>query len=118
MPTPSSGAGSSAARRPARDLRDSWVFRLAALLVVLLAAFAVSRSCASAGRNVSSDDAVAIARNSASFDPDKVQVRFVQQGIPPRPLWAVSLYNLDDEGRPSRVQVVLVDASTGEILRR
>jgi hypothetical protein len=89
-----------------------------ALLVVLLAAFALSRGCASAGRNVSSDDAVAIARSAARFEPERVQVRFVQQGIPPHPLWAVSLYNLDDEGRPSRVQVVLVDAGTGKILRR
>jgi hypothetical protein len=88
------------------------------LLAVLLAAFAVSRGCGAAGRNVSSDDAVAIARKSTSFEPDKVQVRFVQQGIPPRPLWAVSLYDVDARGRPSRVQVVLVDASSGQIVKR
>ena len=117
MPTPSTGGGSSAARSPARDLRDSRLFRVAVLLAVLLAAFAVSRGCASAGRNVSSDDAVAIARESTAFRPDRVQVRFVQQGVPPRPLWAVSLYDVDAKGRPSRVQVVLVDAGTGQVVR-
>jgi hypothetical protein len=88
------------------------------LLVVLLAAFALSRGCASAGRELSSDDAVEIARKSTTFKPDKVQVRFVQRGIPPQPLWAVSLYDLDARGRPKDVHLVLVDAATGTILRR
>jgi hypothetical protein len=88
------------------------------LVVVLLVAFGVSRGCASAGRNVSSDEAVEIARNSTTFEPDKWQVRFVQRGIPPRPAWAVSLYDVGARGRPTEVHVFLIDAATGAILER
>ena len=116
MPTPSTDGDSSAARSPARDLRDSWIFRLAALVVVLLAAFGVARGCGSAGRNVSSDEAIAIARKSTTFQPDKVQIRFIQRGIPPRPAWAVSLYDVSPRGLPINVHVVVVDANTGTVL--
>lgn len=114
---PSTADGSSNGPNPsARDLRDSWAFRAAALVAVLLAAFLVARGCASAGRNLSSDEAIEIARRSTTFQPDKVQVRFVQRGIPPRPVWAVSLYDVDAQGRPIRVRLVIVDAGTGDVL--
>lgn len=88
------------------------------LVVVLVAAFGLARGCASAGRDISSDEAVEIARASTDFKPDRVQVRFVQSGIPPRPRWAVSLYDVDQRGRPTEVHLVIVDASTGAILLR
>jgi len=116
VPTSSTDDDSSRNRKVASDFRDSWIFRLAALLVVLLAAFGVARSCGSAGRNVTADDAVVIARESTDFTPDKHQVRFFQQGIPPRPLWAVSLYDLGTRGRPVRVHLVIVDATTGAVV--
>jgi hypothetical protein len=87
-----------------------------ALAVVLLAAFGVARGCGSAGRNVSSDEAIAIARKSTTFQPDKVQIRFIQRGIPPRPAWAVSLYDVSPRGLPINVHVVVVDANTGAVL--
>jgi hypothetical protein len=88
------------------------------LAVVLLFAFVVARGCASAGRDVSSDEAVEIAREAVGDERDKHQVRFVQQGIPPHPYWAVSLYDLGALGRPINVVVVLVDADTGRIVRQ
>lgn len=118
MPTPSTDDGGSTARKPVRDLRDSWIFRVAVLVAVLLAAFGVARGCGSAGRNVSSDEAVEIARKSTDFEPDRVQVRFVQQGIPPHPFWAVSLYDVNARGSPTDVEIVLIDAETGDIVRR
>ena len=118
MPTPSTDGGSSTARKAGRDLRDSWIFRVAVLVVVLIAALGVARGCASAGRNISSDEAVQIARESTEFKPDRVQVRFVQSGIPPRPRWAVSLYDVDKLGRPTEVHLVIVDTATGAILER
>jgi hypothetical protein len=114
--TSSTDGDNSRSSTARRDLRDNWVFRVAALVVVLFAAFLVSRGCASEGRNVSQDEAVAIARESTTFQPDKVQVRFLQQGIPPRPTWAVSLYDVDARGRPTTAQVIIVDASTGEVV--
>jgi hypothetical protein len=44
-----------------------------------------------------------------------VQIRFVQRGIPPRQFWAVSLYTVDADDRPEQVELVLVDAQTGEV---
>lgn len=117
MHTPSTDGDSSPSPRAARDLRDSWIFRVAAIVVVLLVAAVVARGCGSAGRNVTSDEAVEIARESTTFEPDKVQVRFVQQGVPPRPLWAVSLYDVDARGRPTEVHLVIVDAESGTIVR-
>jgi hypothetical protein len=116
VPTSSTADDSSPNRKVAGDLRDSWIFRLAALAVVLLVAFGVARSCGSAGRDVTADEAVVIARESTEFKPDKHQVRFFQRGIPPRPLWAVSLYDLGQRGRPIRVHLVIVDATTGAVV--
>ena len=118
MPTSSTDGDSSPDRKVARDLRDSWIFRLVALAVVLLAAFGVARSCGSAGRNVTADEAVVIARESTNFVPDKHQVRFFQRGIPPRPLWAVSLYDVGPRGRAIRVHLIIVDATTGAIVEQ
>ena len=118
MLTSSTDDASSPERKVARDLRDSWIFRLAALAVVLLAALAVARSCGSAGRNVTADEAVVIARESTNFEPDKHQVRFFQRGIPPRPLWAVSLYDIGPRDQPVRVHLVVIDATTGAVVEQ
>ncbi len=114
MATPLSGDS-----RPARrDLRDSWAFRAAALGALLLVALLVSRSCGGADREVSQERAISIAREATPFEPDKVQIRLVQRGIPPRAVWAVSLYDVDANDNPTRVNVVLVDGGTGAIVGR
>lgn len=84
--------------------------------VVLLAAVLFSRSCGSADRQISQERAVVIARRHTPFTAEKMQIRFLQQGIPPRAMWAVSLYDVDAAGRPTRTNVVLVDAKTGAIV--
>lgn len=91
---------------------------MGALVALLLVALLVSRSCGAADRQVSQERAVSIAREATPFEPDKVQVRLVQRGIPPRAVWAVSLYDVDVNGSPTRVNVVLVDGRTGEVVRR
>jgi hypothetical protein len=108
--TPSSAAESS------RGLRDRPLGKVLAVGVVLLAAFALSRACASAEQNVSSERAVEIARSSVAFTPEEVQVRFLRRGVPSRAIWAVSLSLVDDQGTPQRIRVVLVDARSGEIV--
>lgn len=114
MSTPSTGDASSPRRR---DLRDSTAFRVGALLLVLGVAFLAARSCGASGQDVSSSEAVELAEQRADLDPERVQVRFVRQGVPPRGYWAVSLYTLDRDGRPERVEVFLVDAETGDVRR-
>jgi hypothetical protein len=98
-----------------RGLRNRPLGRLLLLAGILLAAFAVSRSCGSTDHEVSKDEAIAIAREAADIEPDRVQIRFVQRGIPPRQFWAVSLYTVDADDRPTQVKLLLVDARTGEI---
>jgi hypothetical protein len=108
--TPSTGAERS------RDLRDRPLGRIALVGAVLAVAFLSARACQGTD-NVSSERAIEIARAEVAFAPDRTQVRLVQQGIPPRAYWAVSLYDVDSAGRPTRVQAFLVDRKTGQITR-
>ncbi len=85
-------------------------------MAVLLVAFLSTRACQSSD-GVSSERAVALAREAASFSPDRTQVRLVQRGIPPRRTWAVSLYDVSREGRPTRVEVFLVDEPSGTVTK-
>jgi hypothetical protein len=117
VPTPLPG-DTKPARSAPRDLRDSRLFRVAALGALLLVALLVSRGCAAGDREVSQERAVSIAREATPFEPDKVQIRLVQRGIPPRAVWAVSLYNVDGNDHATRVKIVLVDGRTGTIVGR
>ncbi len=110
--TSSNGRKTEAA--PSRDLRDRPIFRIAALLAVLLAAFLATKSCASHDDRISQQKAIEIAKREVDFTPDKVQVRYLPQGVPPVYYWAVSLYTVKN-GRPDRVEVVVVNATTGEV---
>jgi hypothetical protein len=108
--TPSTDTGSS------RDLRDRPLGRIALLVGVLVVALLFARSCGS-NDGISSDRAIELARKEASFTPDRDQVRLVQRGIPPRASWAVSLYDVDPRGRPTKIEVFLVDRKTGTVTR-
>ena len=112
-----SSNGRKSAGTQARDLRDRPLFRVAALVVVLLAAFLATKSCARHDNEISQDEAIAIAKEQIDFVPDKVQIRYLPQGIPPVYFWAVSLYTLKD-GQPARVRVVLVNARTGAVQKK
>jgi len=106
--TPSTGAERS------RDLRDRPLGRLALVAAVLVLAFLSTRACQPSDL-VTSKRAVELARAETTFTPDRTQVRLVQRGIPPRAYWAVSLYDVDANGNPTRVALFLVDRRTGEI---
>jgi hypothetical protein len=116
VPTPSTDADSSPSPKPARDLRDSWLFRAGVLLVVLVLAGVVARGCGSAGRNVTSEQAIEIAKDFWKSDATEARVRFFQQGIPPQPVWAVSIWDLDEQGRMVNVRTVVVNATTGDVV--
>ena len=109
-----SSNGRKATAGKARDLRDRPLFRVAAIVLVLVAAFLATKSCARQDNEISQDEAIAIAREHVDFTPDKVQIRYLPQGVPPVYYWAVSLYTLKN-GQPDRVQVVLVNATTGAV---
>jgi hypothetical protein len=104
----------STAAGTARGLRDRPLGRVAILLVVLVAAFLVSKSCGSSGGDVSKEEAIEIARGEIDYTPDRVGVRFVKQGLDDE-AWAVSLVDDNAAGTPLRVTVVLLDTDTGEV---
>jgi hypothetical protein len=95
----------------ARGLRDGPWGKAAILVVVLLAAFLVSRSCGATDAELGRDRAVEIAREETGLAEAEAQVRFVRRGIPSRSYWAVSL----TEPGARTVVVVVVDARTGRV---
>jgi hypothetical protein len=121
--TPAAGDGRPPAEpAPRRGLRDRPLGKLLLLGLVLLAALFVSRSCGSANREISQDEAIEIAKDNAAFEPctqeQCVQIRFVQRGIPTNAYWAIVLSDeLDEEGRPNRIESFLIDVETGAVSR-
>jgi hypothetical protein len=121
---PEPGNGRPAAEpAPRRDLRDSLWGRALILGVLLLFTLVVSKTCASNRDEISSQEAVELAMEQASFVPCPEtrcrQVRHVPQGIPPVDYWGVVLSEeLDAQGQPTRTESFLVNASTGEVSRK
>jgi len=90
--------------------------------MVLLAALLVARTCGSNNKEISQDEAIEIAKESASFEPcpqlQCVQIRYVPRGIPVRGFWGVVLSDkIDSDGEPNRTESFLIDVQTGEAAR-
>lgn len=67
---------------------------------------------------LSKADAVAVARPNVDFKPQGYNIRLVRQGIPPRPVWAVSFWIRKSGGDGySRITLVLVDANSGRVMQ-
>jgi hypothetical protein len=65
----------------------------------------------------SKQDAIAVARPKVDFKPQGYNIRLLRQGIPPRPVWAVSFWIRKAGGGYSRITLVLVDASSGRVMQ-
>ena len=112
-PEPGNG-GAPPEPSPRRDVRDSLWGRALILGVLLVFTLLVSKTCASNKNEISQQEAVQIAKEHVDFTPDDYQIRYLPQGVPPVYFWAVSLYT-EKNGQPARVQVVLVNATTGAV---
>ena len=66
---------------------------------------------------VSKREAVAVARPNVHFKPQGHNIRLVRQGVPPRPVWAVSFWIRKAGGGYSRITLVLVDANSGRVMQ-
>ena len=66
---------------------------------------------------LSKQDAVAVARPNVDFKPQGYNIRLLRQGIPPRPVWAVSFWIRKSGGGYSRITLVLVDANNGQVMQ-
>ena len=91
-------------------------------MLVLAAALLVARTCGSSRGDVSREEAVALAREEATFQPCSdqrcVRVVNVPRGLPQRRYWLVGLAErLDEDGDPVQFENFLVDTATGEVTR-
>lgn len=97
-----------------RGLRDTPVGRLALLVVVLLFALLVSRSCGDNRPRVDSKEAIRIAKAQIDFTPAGVQVKNVPRSLQQRRVWVVSLYT-GTPTAPEKCRLVEIDARTGDV---
>jgi hypothetical protein len=87
-------------------------------MVALLAlGLVLTRVLGRTDTKVSKDDAIAVARPKVDFKPQGYNIRLVRQGIPPRPVWAVSFWIRKAGGGFSRITIVLVDANSGRVMQ-
>jgi len=87
-------------------------------MVALLAlGLVLTRVLGRTDTKVSKDDAIAVARPKVDFKPQGYNIRLVRQGIPPRPVWAISFWIRKAGGGYSRITIVLVDANSGRVMQ-
>jgi hypothetical protein len=75
----------------------------------------VARSCGDNSPDVSSKEAIAIAKESIEFTPDGVQVKNVPRSLQQHRVWAVSLYT-GTAIAPQQCRLVEIDARSGAVL--
>jgi hypothetical protein len=91
--------------------------RVAFMVALLARGLVLTRVLGRTDTKVSKDDAIAVARPKVDFKPQGYNIRLVRQGIPPRPVWAVSFWIRKAEGGFSRITIVLVDANSGRVMQ-
>jgi hypothetical protein len=83
---------------------------------VLVAAFVFAQTCQKDQIRVSKEQAIQIARQQVSFEPEQTQIRLLRQGVGSKPFWIVSLsIPGDTEGSFERIAFVHVDANSGKV---
>jgi hypothetical protein len=87
------------------------------MVALLILGLVLTRVLGRTNTKVSKDDAIAIARTKVDFKPQGYNIRLLRQGIPPRPVWAVSFWIRKAEGGFSRITVVLVNANNGQVMQ-
>jgi hypothetical protein len=114
--TSSEDPGRSLPPPPDPDRAPTWP-RVAVVAGALVLAFFVSRSCQQDQVRVTKEEAITIAEREVDFEPVNTQVRFLRQGLNRQPFWFVSLSipAAGDEESFSRLVVVRVDATSGEV---
>jgi peptidase YpeB-like protein len=86
------------------------------IALVLVAAFVFAQTCQKDQVRVSEEQAIQIARDQVSFEPERTQIRMLRQGLNSKPFWIVSLsIPGETEGTFRRIAVVRVDANNGKV---
>lgn len=99
----------------ARALRRRPAPGVVVLVIALVGAFLVSRSCQRTYVRISEEQAVALGERQLDFDPQGHNIRVVQRGIPPRRFWAVSYFIRNERGGYRKLTVLLINANTGKV---
>jgi hypothetical protein len=99
----------------ARGLRDRPLGRALLLIVVIVAAVLVARGCGKTEPLVSDDEAIAIAKEQISYEPNDVVIRLQKRGFNQREFWLVGLGIKRANGTYERATNVLINADTGEV---
>jgi hypothetical protein len=105
-----------AAARRRRPPQPTWL-KVGVVVGLLLVTFVAARSCQQAQVRITEERAVATAKQQIPFEPTRVQVRMLRQGVTSRPFWIVSL-SVPREGSTDifdELAVVRVNANTGKV---
>ena len=87
----------------------------------MLLTFVASRSCQQDQIRITKEQAIATAERQIKFEPSRVQVRMLRQGLNSRPNWVVSL-SIPRRGTTiaqaefKELALVRVDANTGKVV--
>ena len=104
------------AARRGRPPQPVWL-RVGLVAALLLVTFVAARSCQQSQVRITKDQAIATAEQRIPFEPTRVQVRMLRQGLNSRPTWIVSL-SVPREGQTDvfdELAVVRVSANTGKV---
>jgi hypothetical protein len=89
---------------------------LLVIALVLGAAFVFAQTCQKDQVRVSEEQAIQIARDQVSFEPERTQIRMLRQGLNSKPFWIVSLsIPGETENTFERIAVVRLDANDGSV---
>ena len=99
-----------------RSPQPVWL-RVGVIAVLLVLTFVAAKSCQQSQIRITKDQAIASAERRVSFEPTRVQVRMLRQGLASRPFWVVSL-SVPRQGTQvfDELAVVRVNANTGKVV--
>jgi hypothetical protein len=89
---------------------------VAVIVGVLVLAFVAAQTCQKSSIRFDKNQAIAKAEDQIPFEPERVQVRLLRQGLTSKPFWIVSLSVPGPrENTFSELAVVRVNANSGEV---
>jgi hypothetical protein len=106
---------SSTLRGRGRTGRPRWL-PVAVLGSLILLTFFASRSCQPSQIRLNKEQAITKAEEQINFEPKRVQVRLLRQGLGSHPFWIVSLSIPTKQTDVfKQLAVVRIDANTGKV---
>jgi hypothetical protein len=109
------GALADTARSRGRLTGPTWL-RAGVIAGVLVLCFVVARSCQQSQVRLTKEQAIATAEKQVDFEPARVQIRLLRQGIGSEPFWIVSLSVPGArENTFKHMTFVRIDANTGKV---